>query len=179
MSYDFSNFKIELGGVEEWLAKEYSQVHTGRATPTLLDSIQIESYGAMGPIKNSASIAIEDARTLRIAPWDKTLIKNIEKAINAANIGLSVSSDDAGVRATFPMLTTENREKLVKVLKEKMEDARVRVRKARDSALGALREAKLPEDDEHRGKEEIQKYTDEANKKLEAIFSKKENEVMN
>ncbi len=179
MSYDFSSFKKDLMVVEEWLSKEYSQIHTGRATPTLLDSIQIEAYGVLGPIKNSASIVIEDPRTLRVAPWDKSLVKSIEKAINSANIGLSVSSDDAGVRATFPMLTTENREKLVKVLKEKLEDARVRVRKARDTALNDLRAAKLPEDDEHRARDEAQKYTDETNTKLEEIFNKKEKEVMN
>ena len=177
MAYNTQNFKIELKKVEEWLSKEYGQVHTGRATPMVLDSIMVESYGTHMSIKNVAGITIEDPKTLRIAPWDKNQIKEIENAVMAANLGLSVVSDSDGVRVIFPMLTTENRTRLVKVLKEKLEDARISVRKERQTEIDKL--ADLPEDDVKRGKEDIQKIVDEGNNNLEAIFNKKENEIMN
>ena len=177
MTYNTSNFKAELKKAEEWLSREYSQVHTGRATPMILDSIMVDSYGQMMPIKNVAAVSVEDPKTLRIAPWDKSAIKEIEKAIQSANLGLSVVSDGEGVRAIFPMLTTENRQKLVKVLKDKLEDGRITVRKARQEAMDTLDE--MSEDDAKRAKDDIQKCVDEANKNLEGIFAKKETEVMN
>ena len=97
MAYNTQNFKNELKKVEEWLSKEYGSVHTGRATPLILDSVMVESYGSFMPIKNVASVSIEDPKTLRIAPWDKGQIKGIESAINSANLGLSVVSDSDGV----------------------------------------------------------------------------------
>src|SRR6266404_4406668 len=118
MQYNFSNFKMELKKVEEFLTKEYSQMNIGRASPMVLDSISVESYGSHVPLKNVASVSIEDPKTLRIAPWDKGNVKEIEKAIIASNLGLSVATDDMGIRVIFPQLTTETREKLVKVLKE-------------------------------------------------------------
>jgi ribosome recycling factor len=177
MAYNTQNFKTELKKVEEWLSKELSQVQTGRATPIVLDGISIESYGSRTALKNVASITVEDPKTLRIAPWDKTQIRAIEQAIQESNIGLSVLSDSDGVRAIFPMLTTETRGKLVKVLKEKLEDARISVRKMRGDEIDSTSD--LPEDEKKRAKDEIQKVVDEANSNLEAIFDKKENEVMN
>ena len=177
MPYNTNNFKIEVKKIEEWLSKEFSQVHTGRATPMVLDSITLEVYGARTPIKNVASVNIEDPKTLRVAPWDKNQIKEIESAIMAANLGLSVMSDSDGVRVKFPMMTTENRTKLTKILKEKLEEARIRVRKIRGEEIDTLDD--LPEDEQKRAKDDIQKYVDEANKNLEAIFTKKEVEVMN
>ncbi len=177
MAYNTTNFKSELKKVEEWLSKEYGSVHTGRATPMILDSINVESYGTYMPIKNVASVSIEDSKTLRISPWDKSQIKGIESAIASANLGLSIVSDSDGVRAIFPMLTTENRSKLVKILKEKLEDARISVRQERQVEIENISD--LPEDEAKRAKEEIQKAVDEANQNLEAIFSKKETDLMN
>lgn len=177
MAYNTSNFKIQLKKVEEWLSKEYSQVHTGKATPMVLDSVMVESYGSRMPIKNVAGISIEDAKTLRVAPWDKNQIKDIESAIMASNLGLSVVSDSDGVRVIFPMLTTENRTKLAKILKEKLEDARISVRQERGSEMDSLED--LSEDEMKRAKDDIQKCVDESNKNLGAIFAKKETEIMN
>ncbi len=177
MAYNTTNFKMELKKVEEWLSKEYGSVHTGRATPLILDSVMVESYGSFMPIKNVASVSIEDPKTLRVAPWDKNQIKAIESAINGSNLGLSVVSDSDGVRAIFPMLTTENRIKLVKILKEKLEDARISVRKERQNEIEGVSD--LPEDEAKRAKDDIQKCVDESNKNLENIFNKKETEVMN
>jgi len=176
MTYNTQNFKVELKKIEEWLSKEYGSVHTGRATPMILDSIMVESYGSRMPIKNVASVTVEDPKTLRVAPWDKNHIKGIEGAINEANLGLSVLSDGDGVRVIFPMLTTENRTKLVKILKEKLEDARISVRKARQAEIDSLEG--LSEDEAKRGKEEVQKCVDESNNNLESIFDKKEKDLM-
>ena len=177
MTYNTQNFKIELKKIEEWLSKEYSQVHTGRATPVVLDSITVESYGNYVAIKNLAGVTIEDPKTLRIVPWDKNSVKSIENAIRDADIGLSVLSDSNGIRVIFPMLTTESRVKLVKILKEKLEEARISVRKMRQEEIDSLDD--LSEDEKKRGKEDVQKCVDEANSNLEVIFNKKETDIMN
>ena len=96
MQYNFSNFKIGLKKIEEFLGKEYSQLSTGRASVMVLDGVSIESYGSYQPVKNVASISVEDPKTLRVAPWDKNQIKAIEKAIMVADLGLSVATDEAG-----------------------------------------------------------------------------------
>lgn len=183
MAYNFTNFKSELKKVEEFLSKEYSQLNIGRASPMVLDSVMVESYGGRVPIKNVASVSIEDPKTLRINPWDKSNIKEIEKSIMAANLGLSTAVDDSGMRVIFPQLTGETRQKLVKVLKDKLEDARISVRKLRENVWDEVQEqekaSKLTEDEKFRAKDELQKIIDETNKNLEAIFEKKEAEVMN
>lgn len=178
MSFNFTSLDAGLKETTDWLAREYSRVHTGRASPMLLDGVQVEAYGSMQPIKNVGSVSVEDARTLRVSVWDKSVVKDVEKGVLAANLGLTVAVDDQGIRIIFPLLTTENRQKLVKVLKEKMEDARIRVRKERENALDDLKQAELPEDDARRAKEDVQKRVDEANKKLEDVFSGKESEIM-
>ncbi|MFH1366293.1 MAG: ribosome recycling factor [Patescibacteria group bacterium] len=182
MQYNFSNFKIELKKVEEFLSKEYSQLNIGRASPMILDGVSVESYGSYVPLKNVASISIEDPKTLRIAPWDKSQIKAIEKAIVGANLGLSVATDDLGIRVIFPQLTTDTRKTLVKVLKEKLEESRINVRREREAVVADIekqeKEGKMTEDEKFRAKEELQKIITETNSKLEAIFEKKEKEVM-
>ena len=182
MAYNFSGLKAEIKKAEEFLNKEYRQLNVGRASPAILDGIVVESYGAHVPLKNVASIGIEDPKTLRIAPWDKSQVKGIEKAIVGANLGLSVAVDDLGIRVIFPSLTTENRQATVKVLKEKLEEARIAVRRAREEVWDDIqakeREGKIPEDDKFRAKEELQKIIDEANKNLETLFGQKEKEVL-
>ncbi|MFA6520328.1 MAG: ribosome recycling factor [Candidatus Paceibacterota bacterium] len=182
MQYNFSTFKIELKKIEEFLSKEYTQLNIGRASPMVLDGVSVESYGAYVDLKNVASISIEDPKTLRIAPWDKSQIKGIEKAIVGANLGLSVATDDQGIRVIFPQLTTETRQTLVKVLKEKLEESRITVRREREFVLEDIeakeKEGKMTEDERFRAKEELQKIINETNNNLESIFEKKEREVM-
>ena len=182
MQYNFLNFKASLKKVEEFLSKEYTQLNIGRASPMVLDGISVDSYGSFVPLKNVASVSIEDPKTLRIAPWDKSQVKSIEKAIIASNLGLSVATDDLGIRVIFPQLTTETRQTLVKVLKEKLEESRIVVRKEREIVFRDM-EAKekdsiLTEDEMFRAKEELQKIINETNSSLEALFEKKEKEVM-
>lgn len=182
MQYNFSIFKIEINKIAEYLGKEYSQLNIGRASPMILDSVSVESYGSRVPLKNIASVSIEDPKTLRIIAWDKNQIKEIEKAIIASNLGLSVAVDGGGIRVIFPQLTTDTRQTLVKVLKEKLEDSRITVRKERERILDEVqkleKDGKMTEDEKFRAKEDLQKVIDEINKNLESIFEKKEKEVM-
>lgn len=183
MQYNFSEFKNDLKEAGDFLRKEYSQLNIGRASPMVLDSISVESYGQRVPVKNIASVSIEDPKTLRIIPWDKNNLKELEKAILGSNLGLSTSVDDAGMRVIFPQLTTETRAKLVKVLKDKLEDSRITVRKIREDVWNDIQEkekaGEMTEDEKFRAKDELQKIVDEANKNLEEVFEKKEQEVMN
>lgn len=182
MQYNFSNTKNDFKKIEEFLSKEYRELNIGRASPLVLDGILVDSYGSKMPIKNVASIAIEDVKTLRIIPWDKGQVKEIEKAIMTSNIGLSTATDEAGIRVIFPELNSENRQKMVKLLKEKLEDSRIAVRKERERVLDDIqakeKEGKMTEDERFRGKEDLQKIVDETNKNLEEIFKRKEKEVI-
>ena len=182
MAYDFSHVQTQKESIVEWLKAEYRSIQTGRATPQVLDLVSIEMYGARTPIAHVGSVTIEDPRTIRVAPWDKTAVSLIEKAINDADLGLSVSSDADGLRVHFPSLTTETRSKLVKLLKDRLEEARVRVRSMREDANKNIdaraKDGEYGEDEQHRYREEMQKIVDGANAQLEELFQKKEKEVM-
>ncbi len=182
MAYSFQDIEGKKETISEWLKSEYKSIQTGRATPVVLDNIAIDQYGARTALSHVASISIEDPRTIRVAPWDKTVIRDIERAINEADLGLSVATDDQGLRVIFPMLTTETRQKLTKVLKEKLEDARIRVRGMREEAnkdIDAKEKAgEYGEDEKMRNREQLQKIVDDANAELEEIYTKKEKEVM-
>jgi len=181
MSYDFSKLDSHIKETEEWLGRELSGIRTGRATPTLIDGVKPEAYGARTPITQMASITIEDARTLRISPWDKTLTKNIEKAIIEADLGVGTSVDDQGLRVTFPMLTAERRTQLGKLAGEKTEHARVTLRGHRTDTLkhidAAEKELGMSQDEVKRYKEEVQKRIDKANEALEVVLKKKLEEI--
>ncbi len=181
MAYDFSSFKKALTEKQEWLSKELLAVRTGRATPALLDGVQVEIYGSRTPINQAAGVSVEDARTVRISPWDAANIKPIEKAITTADLGVSVVVDDRGLRVVFPELTGERRQQLVKLVREKFEEARVAVRSAREECWGDIQKKEkdggISEDDKFRAKDEMEKLVKEGNEKLEAIAKKKEEEV--
>lgn len=182
MAYNFNDATVKKNDIVEWLLNEYRSIQTGRATPSVLDLVHIDLYGARTPVAHTGSITIEDPRTLRVAPWDKTIIGQMEKAINEADLGLSVSSDDQGLRVHFPALTTETRQKLVKLLKDRLEDARVRVRGLREDINKDIdaraKDGEYGEDDRKRYRDEMQRIVDGANGDLENLFDKKEKEVM-
>ncbi len=178
MAYDFKNLKEKTKGFEEWLKKEYMTLRTGIASPSILDGIQVEVYGARMHINQVASIGVEDARVLRITPYDKSQTKEIEKAITAANLGISVGADDKGVRVFFPELTGERRIVLIKSAKEKLEDAKKNIRSLRDDEMKNIDKLEsVGEDDIFRYKGEMQKIIDEANNNLESLLMKKEDEI--
>jgi ribosome recycling factor len=180
-SYDFSPLDTSIKETEEWLVRELSTVRTGRATPAILDTIKPEIYGSRTPINQVAAVNIEDARTLRIVPWDKSVTKIIEAAITNADLGVGVGSDDQGLRVSFPELTAERRTMLQKVANDKLEQARITLRGHRADALKALdaaeKEGGMGKDDLARFKEEVQKRIDKANEALTVQGKKKEAEI--
>jgi ribosome recycling factor len=182
MAYNFSTFKQGSEATIEWLKREYSGLRTGRAAPAILDTVSVEAYGSKAQINALANINIEDSRTIRIVPWDATVAKAIESAIQQSNLGLSVATDERGLRVSFPMLTSERRTELAKVAKAKLEEARVRLRSERQKVLNDLDKketaGEMSEDDKNRGKNELQKMIDETNKKLEELADKKEKEIL-
>ncbi|MDO8553069.1 MAG: ribosome recycling factor [bacterium] len=181
MNYDFKVFDGKISGTREWLQKEYGGIRTGRAAPAILDGIMVSAYGSMTPIKQVANIGVEDARTLRVTAWDPSIIKDIERAISAANLGIGTSADSSGLRVTFPELSAERREQLIKIAKHKLEEARAAVRVSRDETWKEIQEKErdgtLTEDDKFSLKEELQKKVDNANGELEKAFAKKEAEM--
>lgn len=180
-NYDFKALDTKIRGAEEWLAKEYRGLRTGRATPAILDSISVSAYGSMMPLKQVGNISIEDARSLRIGAYDAALIKDIERAIVAANLGVGTATDSAGIRVTFPELTGERRQEFVKLAKQKWEEARTTIRVARDETKKDIetkeRDGELSKDDKFRLGEELQKKVDAGNDALKSAFEKKEQEM--
>jgi len=181
IDYDFKHLDGKLAEARDWLAREYRGLRTGRAMPAILDGISISAYGSILPLKQAGNISVEDARTLRVTPWDLGLVKDIERGIAAANLGLGMATDQSGVRVTFPELTADRRQELIKVAKHKLEDARTAVRIARDEAWKDIqereREGTLTEDDKFTLKEQLQKKVDAANEALESAFDAKEKEM--
>jgi ribosome recycling factor len=182
MAYQFSETKDEFQKIEDWLKTQYTQISTGRANPALVDSVMVESYGTFQPIKSIASITVEEARVLRISPWDKNIVKDIERAIQASGLPLSVVSDGNGLRASIPQLTEESKKTIVKLTKEKLEEARVSVRMERQRVEKDIeateKEGNFSEDDKFRAKEELQKLVNDINNRLEDTFNKKESDIM-
>ena len=182
MNFDFTHTKQAFSDTEAHLKQEYLQISTGRANPALLDAVAIDSYGSRQAIKNISSITIEDARTMKIAPWDKGQIQAIEKALHDSRLPFSISVDAGGVRVHIPQLTAESKIELVKILKEKLEQARVKIRNIRQDTLKAIEDGETngyyAEDAKNRFKDELQKMVDVSNKNLETIFAHKEKDVM-
>ena len=175
------DLKEKFDKILDRIRLEAGSLRTGRATPAILDSISVSAYGSMVPLKQAASIGVEDARTLRISAYDPSLIKDVERAIVAANIGVGTAIDPAGIRVTFPELTGERRQEFVKLAKTKLEESRTTVRIARDEAWKEIqareKDGTLTEDDKFFLKSELQKKVDKANGDLEGAFNKKETEM--
>lgn len=181
MAYDFSRFETRATEIDGWLGREFSSIRTGRATPTLLDFVQVEAYGSKVPINQVGSVNVEDARTLRISVWDASLVRAVEKGIIDADLGMSVVSDGNGLRVIFPELTGERRVQLLKLAKAKLEEARVSIRAARDEAMkeidALLKGGELSEDEKFGAKEELQKRVDSKNNGLQKHYDQKEKEI--
>lgn len=181
MAYDFSKLDAGIKETKEWLEREFSGIRTGRSSPALLDSVKPEVYGTRTPMQQLGSVSIEDARTLRVIPWDKTATKAIEKAITEADLGVSVVTDDQGLRVIFPELTAERRTILRKLAGDKMEQSRVTLRGHRTDAMKDLeaseKEGGMGQDELKRLKEEVQKKIDAAGVALDEMLTRKEDEI--
>ncbi|GAB5450680.1 MAG: ribosome recycling factor [Halioglobus sp.] len=166
----------------EALAHNFNKIRTGRAHPSLLDGLKIEYYGADTPLNQVANINVEDARTLSLTVWDKSMIPDVEKAIMKSDLGLNPSTAGEVIRIPMPMLTEESRKGFTRQARTEAESARVSVRNARRDAMGMLKELlkdkEISEDEERRGQEEIQKLTDGYVAKIEKSLSEKEADLM-
>ncbi len=181
MPFDFKPFELKIAAAREWLVREYGALRTGRASPAILDSISVSAYGSVMPLKQVATVSVEDARTLRIQPWDASLVKDIERGISAANLGVGTVADSSGLRVMFPDLSGERRQELIKMAKQKLEEAKATLRIARDEAWKHIQEkeraSELTEDDKYSFKEELQKKMDAATEALDNSFKAKEKEM--
>jgi ribosome recycling factor len=166
----------------EALAREFATVRTGRASTAILDAVRVDYYGTPTPISQMASLSTPDARTLVIQPWEAAQIKEIEKAITKADLGVTPVNDGKLIRLTMPTPTEERRKQLVKTVGKMAEDARVAVRNIRREANDKLKvlakDKKVSEDDERRGHDQIQKTTDRFIAKVDDTMKKKEQEIL-
>lgn len=172
----------EFSKVMDFFKKDISSLRTGRANPNVLDAVQVEAYGTKQPLNAVGSITVPDGRSIVIAPWDKGVIKEIEKALVEANLGFGVVNEGERVRLTIPAMTEENRKDIVKKLNEKMEDSRVRIRQVREEVKNAIEEAEenkeVNEDDKFRFIKELDEIVSKYNSELKEIRDKKEAEIM-
>lgn len=164
------------------LLNELQRVRTGRAHPSLLEHIQVDYYGSSTPLKQVANVSIEDARTLSVVPWEKTMVQPIEKAIMESDLGLNPMSAGEVIRIPLPPLTEERRKEMVKLVKQTGEFSKVAVRNIRRDANSdfkdLLKDKEITEDDLHRAEEDVQKITDKFVADIDAALVVKEAELM-
>ncbi len=162
----------------EHLSQELSSIRTGRATPALVENINVEAYGAVQPVKALASISTPDSKTVQIEPWDQGVVKSIETALQKSDIGINPTVDGKILRLTMPMMTDENRQRMVKVVKEKLENTKIAVRQIREDVKKAIdKQEEGGEDDKRAEQKELDEVVKEYNSKIDAIGKKKEEEV--
>jgi ribosome recycling factor len=161
---------------------KFGSVRTGRASPSLLDRIMVDYYGAQTPLRQLATINASEARLLTVQPYDKSSIKAIERSILESDIGLTPSNDGQVIRLQIPELTEERRKQLVKVVRGLAEEGKVAIRNIRRDTMHDLRELRdsgeAGSDDEHRAEDALQKLTDEKTKELDALLKSKEDEIL-
>ncbi len=163
----------------EAVKREFATVRTGKATTSLLDLVRVEAYGSEMPLNQVASVAAPEPKLLTIQPWDKSLLKAVEKAILASDLGLTPSNDGNLIRIPLPPLTEERRKELVKVVHKFAEEGRVGVRRARTEAISRIKKTEhVPEDDQKHTEKDVQKVHDEHLKLLEDLVKAKEAEIM-
>lgn len=173
--------KETMEGAIKHLVIELSKIRAGKASPSMLDGIQVDYYGMQTPITGTASITTPDVRTIAVKPFEKKMIAEIEKAIRNSNIGLSPMNDGELIRLNIPPLTEERRRDLVKRVKQEIETAKINVRNVRQDANNSIKKLKndgVSEDDIKGGEERVQKITDSYISKVEQIFTDKEKDIM-
>ena len=165
----------------EYLDETLQHIRAGKASPKLIDGIRVEYYGTLSPISNVANVSVPDARTIAITPWEKSMFKEIEKAIINSDLGITPENNGEVIRLSIPPLTEERRKQLVKQSKGEAENAKVSVRNARREAIeGLKKEVKqgLSEDAEKDAEAEVQKLHDKYMKQIDSVFAAKEKEIL-
>ncbi len=181
MDARLEQYDVRMKKAWEYLEADYAAIRAGRANPHVLDKIRVNYYGTPTPIQQVGNITVPEARVIQIAPWEKSLIKEIEKAIQASDVGINPSNDGSVIRLVFPELTEERRKDLVKDVKKKAEEAKVAVRNIRrdgNDALKKLAKAETSEDDVKQMEEQLQKLTDKYIKEIDALMETKSKEIM-
>jgi len=176
------SYKQNFSQIVDHLKEEFGRLRTGRANPAILDNIHVEAYGSAMPLKGVASISIVDPKTISIEPWDKTLLKDIEKAIQAGDLGLNPVNDGKLLRLIMPPMTEEFRKELVKVIGQRLEQERVILRQLRDEIREEIfaeeKNKEIGEDQRFQLQEKLEKMVKELNDRLKEIAEEKEKEVM-
>ena len=178
----FETAKTKMGKTINALQTEYGTIRAGRANPAVLDKIRVDYYGTPTPINQMAAVSVAEARILTIQPWDKSVLKAIEKAIQTSDIGINPQNDGSVIRLTFPPLTEDRRKELVKDIQKIAENSKVAARSIRRDCIEKLKAMKkaseITEDDLKDGEKEIQKITDNAIKDIDTISEAKQKEIM-
>lgn len=166
----------------EALVHHFNKIRTGRAHPSILDSVKVEYYGAETPLNQMANINVEDGRTLALTPWDRSMIPQIERAIMKSDLGLNPATSGEVIRIPMPALTEETRKGYIRQARTEAEAARVSVRNARRDAMSMLKELvkekDISEDDERRGQDNVQKLTDDYVERIDKLLAAKEADLM-
>ena len=179
---DFTNMKEKMEKTINNFTERLAEIRAGRANPAILNKIKIDYYGTPTPINQVAGISVPEARLIVIQPWDMSVLKEIEKAILASDIGINPNNDGKVIRLAFPELNEERRKEIVKDVKKMAEDAKVGIRAARrdgiDEAKAKQKEGEITEDELKQAENEIQKLTDKNIEEIDKILANKEKEVM-
>ena len=182
MSTDYTEFESKMKKTASVLTEQYDSVRAGKANPAVLDRITVDYYGSPTPVQQIASVSTPDARSLLIQPWDGSVLKGIEKAILASDLGINPQNDGRSIRLVFPQLTEERRKELAKQVKKYGEDAKVAIRNVRRDAVDFVKKAQkkgeLTEDDQKKAEKDIQDLTDKYVKKVDEMCGKKDKELM-
>ncbi|MBI4426941.1 MAG: ribosome recycling factor [Candidatus Magasanikbacteria bacterium] len=173
--------KEEFSKAIEHLKHDISSLRTGRATPALVEDVQVEAYGVKQPLKAVASISVQDAKTLVVSPWDKSVLQAVEAAIRLSPIGLNPVNDGKIIRLPLPELSQERRQDLIKVLHQKLEASRVAVRQIREDVRKEIdnqeKNKEISEDDKYKFQEDLEKLVKEFNDKIKVVGEDKEKEI--
>lgn len=178
----FKDAKQRMDKTIKVLSSNFGKIRTGRASTGLLDQVTVEYYGVEVPLNQAANVATEDARTITVSPWEKTMVQPIEKAIQAADLGLNPSTAGKVIRLVLPPLTEERRRDLVKVVRQEAEDGRIAIRNIRrdanQDAKDLVNEKEISEDEQRDAETRIQKLTDEHIDRIDKLLADKEQEMM-
>lgn len=179
---NISEKKINFDKSIDHLRSEISSLRTGRATPALVEDIMVESYGTKQSLKSVASISVQDAKTIVVDPWDKSLIKAVDLAITNSRLGINPVNDGKIIRLPLPDLTQERRQELIKVLHDKLELARISIRKIREEVREEIEQSfkdkEIGEDEKYKMQDELEKMVKEYNDKIKDIGEEKEKEII-
>ena len=182
MNDKIKEFDDKMQKAVDHLEVDFGSIRAGRANPHVLDKIKVDYYGTPTPIQQVGNISVPEARIILITPWEKSLLKELERSINQADIGINPTNDGTAIRLVFPELTEERRKELAKDIKKKGEETKVAIRNVRRDAVDKIKKmekaSEITEDDLKDGEDQIQKITDDAIKKVDSVVDNKTKEIM-